>query len=387
MKNMARTKWVVGVGAGLIVTIGCTMALLERSVTTQASKQQTPLFEPDPLWSRALPNKWVTGQVGGVAVDSHDNVWVFHREATIPDGEKAASLTPPQAECCIPAPAVLEFDRNGIFLQAWGGPGAGYEWPATQHGIFVDHKDNVWLSGSAKEDNQILKFTNKGKFLMQIGHSGKNRGSNDTSNLGGPAGLFVYPKTNELFVADGYFNHRVIVFDADTGAYKRHWGAYGKKPEDDYKFPSRAQLVQGPPPPQFNNPVHSVVVSNDDLVYVADRTNNRLQVFRLDGTFITEVFIARNTLQAEGTVHHFAMSPDKDQKFLYVLDGSNKAIRILNRQTLEIVANIGGHAGHNAREFFHAHSFAADSKGNLFIGEVNNGQRYYKYAFKGMGPG
>jgi DNA-binding beta-propeller fold protein YncE len=346
-----------------------------------------PRFEPDPLWSQALPNKWVTGQVGGVAVDSHDNVWVFHREATIPDGEKAASLTPPQAECCIPAPAVLEFAPDGKFLQAWGGPGAGYEWPTTQHGIFVDYKDNVWLSGSAKEDNQILKFTNKGKFLMQIGHSGKNRGSNDTANLGGPAGLFVYQKTNELFVADGYFNHRVIVFDADTGAYKRHWGAYGKKPEDDYKFPPRAQLVQGPPPPQFNNPVHAVLVSNDELVYVADRTNNRLQVFKLDGTFIKEIFIARNTLQAEGTVHHFAMSPDRDQKFLYVLDGSNKAVRVLNRQTLEIVSNIGGHAGHNAREFFHAHSFAADSKGNLFIGEVNNGQRYYKYAFKGMGPG
>jgi hypothetical protein len=384
---MKSTKWVVGVGAGLIVTIGCTVAMLERSVDAQTSRQQVPLFEPDPLWFQALPHQWVTGQVGGVAVDLHDNVWVFHREATIPDGEKAASLTPPQAECCIPAPAVLEFGPNGRFLQAWGGPGDGYEWPTTQHGIFVDYKDNVWLSGSAKEDNQILKFTNKGKFLMQIGHSGKNRGSNDTANLGGPAGLFVYPKTNELFVADGYFNHRVIVFDADTGAYKRHWGAYGKKPEDDYKFPPRAQLVQGPPPPQFNNPVHSVVVSNDELVYVADRTNNRLQVFRLDGTFIKEVFIAKNTLQAEGTVHHFVLSPDKDQKFLYLLDGSNKAIRVLNRQTLEIVSNIGGHAGHNAREFFHAHSFAADSKGNLYIGEVNNGQRYYKYAFKGMGPG
>jgi DNA-binding beta-propeller fold protein YncE len=384
---MKRTKWMVGGGAGLIVTIGCTVALFERSVDAQTGRQQVPLFEPDPLWSQALPNKWVTGQVGGVTVDSHDNVWVFHREATIPDGEKAASLSPPQAECCIPAPAVLEFGPNGKFLQAWGGPGDGYEWPATQHGIFVDHKDNVWLSGSAKEDNQILKFTNTGKFLMQIGHSGKNRGSNDTANLGGPAGLFVYQKTNELFVADGYFNHRVIVFDADTGAYKRHWGAYGKRPEDDYKFPPRAQLVQGPPPPQFNNPVHAVLVSNDELVYVADRTNNRLQVFKLDGTFIREVFIARTTLQAEGTVHHFAMSPDKDQKFLYVLDGSNKAIRVLNRQTLEIVSNIGGHSGHNAREFFHAHSFAADSKGNLFIGEVNNGQRYYKYAFKGMGPG
>jgi DNA-binding beta-propeller fold protein YncE len=358
-----------------------TLALL---ITVGAAATQVPLFQPDPLWSQALPNKWVTGAVGGTAVDSHDNVWVFHREASIPDGEKAASLKPPQAECCIPAPAVLEFSPAGKFLQAWGGPGAGYEWFTTQHGIFVDGKDNVWLSGSAKEDNQILKFTNKGKFVMQIGHAGKNKGSHDTENVGGPAGLFVYPKTNELFVADGYFNHRVIVFDADTGVYKRHWGAYGRKPEDDYKFPPRAQLIQGEPPPQFNNPVHAVLVSNDDLVYVADRTNNRLQVFRLDGTFVKETFIARNTLQAEGTVHSFAMSPDKTQQFLYVLDGSNKAVRVLNRQTLEMVSNVGGHAGHNAREFFHAHSVAADSKGNLFIGEVNNGQRYYKYTFTGM---
>jgi DNA-binding beta-propeller fold protein YncE len=372
-----------GVGAAITVI---SAALLDIGATAQTSRAQIPMFEPDPLWSEALPNKWVTGQVGGVAVDSHDNVWVFHRPATIPDGEKAAALNPPQAECCIPAPSVLEFAPNGKFLQAWGGPGQGFEWPTTEHGIVVDSKDNVWLSGSAKEDNQILKFTSKGKFLMQIGHAGKNQGSNDTNNLGGPAGLFVYQKTNELFVADGYFNHRVIVFDADTGAYKRHWGAYGKKPDDSYKFPARAQLVQGEPPPQFNNPVHSVVVSNDDLVYVADRTNNRFQVFRLDGTFIKEVFIARNTLQAEGSVHHFVLSPEKEQRFLYIVDGSNKAVRVLNRQTLDIVANIGGHAGHNAREFFHAHSAAADSKGNLFIGEVNNGQRYYKYAFKGMGP-
>jgi DNA-binding beta-propeller fold protein YncE len=221
---------------------------------------------------------------------------------------------------------------------------------------------------------------------MQIGHSGKNKGSNDTENLGGPAGLFVYPKTNELFVADGYFNHRVIVFDATTGKYRRHWGAYGKPPDDNYKFPVRAELLKAPPAPQFHNPVHSVVVSNDDLVYVADRTNNRLQVFRLDGTFVREVLIARNTLQAEGTVHHFVLSPDKAQQFLYLVDGSNKVVRILNRQTLEILANIGGHAGHNAREFFHIHSAAVDSKGNLYLGEVNNGQRYYRYAFKGMGP-
>jgi hypothetical protein len=346
-----------------------------------------PLFVPDPLWSQALPNKWTTGAVGGVDVDSHDNVWVFHRPGTIADGEKGAAFDPPRAECCIPAPPVLQFSSTGEFVQAWGGPGQGYEWPTVEHGIFVDDQDNVWLSGSAKEDNQILKFTAAGKFILQIGGKGKNQGSNDPANVGGPASLWVHQKTNELFVADGYHNRRLIVFDASTGAYKRHWGAYGKRPDDTFKFPARAQLIQGPPPPQFNNPVHGVLVSNDDLVYVADRTNNRFQVFQLDGTFVKEVFMTRNTLQNEGTVHNFATSPDQDQRFLYVVDGSNKAIRVLNRQTLEQVASIGGHAGHNAREFFHVHSLAgADTKGNLYIGEVNEGQRYYKYAFKGMGP-
>jgi len=383
---MTRKMWTAGGTLVLAAVIGVAIAVPKNTATAQESRVQVPLFEPDPLWSQALPNKWATGQVGGVAVDSHDNVWIFHRPATIPESERGASLKPPASECCIPAPSVLEFGPDGKFLQAWGGPGAGYEWFKSEHGIFVDSKDNVWLSGSAKEDNHILKFTNKGKFLMQIGHAGKNTGSNDLENLGGPASLFVYPKTNELLVADGYFNHRVIVFDADSGKYKRHWGAYGKKPDDTYKFPPRAQLIQGPPAEQFHNPVHAVLVSNDELVYVADRTNNRFQVFRLDGTFIKEVFIARNTLQAEGTVHNFALSPDKEQKFLYIVDGSNKAIRVLNRQTLATVSNIGGHAGHNAREFFHAHSFAIDSKGNLFIGEVNDGMRYYKYAFKGMGP-
>ncbi len=383
---MTTRKWVAGAALALTVAGGSAMAIVDGTLTAQGSRPQVPLFEPDPLWSEALPNKWVTGAVGGVAVDTHDNVWVFHREASIPDGEKAASLNPPQAECCIPAPAVLQFSPAGKLLQAWGGPGAGYEWPSTQHGIFVDAADNVWLSGSAKEDNQLLKFSSTGTFLMQIGRAGRNQGSHDTENLGGPAGLFVYEKTHELFVADGYFNRRVIVFDANTGKYKRHWGAYGRRPDDEHKFPPRAQLVQGPPPPQFNTPVHAVIVSNDDIVYVADRSNNRLQTFKLDGTFIRELPVAKTTLQNEGTVHSFALSPDREQRFLYVLDGSNKAIRVLNRQTLEMVANIGGHAGHNAREFFHAHGVAADSRGNLFIGEVNTGQRYYKYVYKGMGP-
>jgi hypothetical protein len=381
---MIRGVWVVGISASAAIVLG--LAWVEPAATAQAARRRVPLFEPDPLWSQALPNKWVTGQVGGVAVDSHDHLWVFHRPATIPDGEKAASLDPPQAECCIPAPAVLEFDSHGKLLQGWGGPGPGVEWPASEHGIFVDHQDHVWLSGSAKADNQILKYSTSGQLLLQIGRAGQNTGSNDTANLGGPAGLFVHRKTNELFVADGYFNRRVIVFDADTGAYKRHWGAYGKRPDDGLQLPPRAQLIQGTAPAGFNNPVHAVLVTHDDMVYVADRSNNRLQVFTLDGTFVKETFISRNTLQSEGTVHAFATSPDREEAFLYVVDGSNKAIRVLDRLTLEVVTSIGGHAGHNAREFFHAHGIARDSMGNLFIGEVNNGQRYYRYAFKGMGP-
>ena len=357
--------------------------------TTAAAQGQlrVPRFVADPMWNKPLPKKWTTGQVSGVAVDSRDHVWVVHRPASIADGEKAASLNPPQAECCIPAPPILEFDPAGNMVNAFGGPAAEYEWPATEHGIFVDHKDNVWTAGSGSGDAQILKFTNKGKFLLQIGRRGQSRGSNDIQNLGRPAGIFVHAKTNELFVADGYGNRRVIVFDADTGAYKRHWGAYGKKPEDT-PLPPRAQIIQGPPPPLFNNPVHAVVVSNDDVVYVADRGNNRLQTFALDGTFVREAFIKRDTLQNEGTVHDFGFSPDKEQRFLYVVDGSNKWVRILNRKTLEIVDSVGGRAGHGAQEFFHIHSMAVDSKGNIYLGEVNQGQRYMKYAFKGMGaPG
>jgi hypothetical protein len=380
---MRPVMWASGGCVALAAAFGFTS---DATPTVAAAQRQlrVPRFVADPLWNKPLPHKWTTGQVSGVAVDRHDHIWIVQRPASIADGEKAASLNPPQAECCIPAPPILEFDPAGNMVSAFGGPGAGYEWPSTEHGIFVDHKDNVWTAGSGQGDAQILKFTNKGKFLLQIGRRGQSKGSNDTQNLGRPAGIFVYPKTNELFVADGYGNRRVIVFDADTGAYKRHWGAYGKKPEDT-PLPPRAQIIQGPPPPLFNNPVHSVVVSNDDVVYVADRGNNRLQTFALDGTFVREVFIKRDTLQSEGTVHDFAFSPDKEQRFLYVVDGSNKWVRILNRQTLEIVDSVGGRAGHGAQEFFHIHSMATDSKGNIYLGEVNQGQRYMKYAFKGMG--
>lgn len=301
---------------------------------TPSGVARVPHFEVDPMFFQNLPNRWTTGMVGGIDVDAQDHVWVLHRPASIADGEKAAALNPPQALCCIPAPPVLEFDANGRLVNSWGGPGEGFEWPTTEHGITVDHKQNIWIAGNGKGDNHALKFTKSGKLLLQIGRRNQSQGSNDTANLGRPAGIFVYPKTNEVFVADGYGNRRVIVFDADTGAYKRHWGAYGKTPDDG-----------------------------------------------------CEVFVNRTTLQNEGTVHNFALSRDPVQRYLFVADGSNKAIHILDRRTLTLLDSIGGHGGHNAREFFHLHSLASqpDSKGNLYVGEVNQGQRYYRLRFTGTG--
>jgi DNA-binding beta-propeller fold protein YncE len=348
------------------------------SQNRRAAKDEIPSFQIDPYWPKPLPNKWMLGQVSGIFVDAEDHIWVTNRPRTLDNNDKYASLAPPQADCCAPAPPVLEFDEAGNFLSGWGGPGPRYEWPDNEHGIFVDYKQNVWIGGNAPgKDTNILKFTAAGKFLLQIGHHGITGGSNDTENLNRPAGIFVYEKTNEVFVADGYGNRRIIVFDADTGKYKRHWGAYGNKPDDSAPH---TRLFSGPGPKQFDT-VHSVRISNDDLVYVADRVNNRIQVFKPDGNFVKEGFIERGTSAPEGTAFDLAFSPDKQQQYLYVADGSNKKVHILKRETLEVVGFFGGFGGRGTGQFFHLHSMATDSKGNVFIGE-SLGMRVQKWIHK-----
>src|SRR5438093_2709409 len=349
-----------------------------------------PSFKVDPFWPKSLPNHWLVGAVAGVAVDSQDHVWIIHRPSTLQPNEIRASYRG--------APPVLEFDREGTLVSSWGGPGKGYEWPQLEHGIYVDSKNNVWLAGAGAKDNQILKFTRGGKFLMQIGHSGKNRGSNDPENVGGPAGFVIDEKEHELYVADGYLNHRIIVFDVETGAYKRHWGAYGRKPDDSYFENAGERLpgpfngaVQhedrpsqydpaGPPPPQFRV-VHAVRISNDGLAYVCDRTNDRIQVFKKDGTFVQEAFIAKETF-GSGSVWDVGFSVDPDQTFLIVIDGTNQQVYVLRRQSLEVVSTFGG-AGHWAGQFYGAHNLAVDSQGNLFITETYEGKRVQKFAYRG----
>ena len=380
-----------------IVALGIGSSILGRKA--EASAVQAPRFEVDPMWPKPLPNHWVIGNTIGVSVDASDHVWIIHRAGSLEAKEIYAVTNPPGATCCLPAPPVLEFDQEGNLIGHWGGPGKGYDWPESNHGITVDYKGNVWIGGNGRgpqpkgeapvegqappaalfKDNEILKFTQDGKFLMQIGKPGQSKGSNDIENLKGPAKMFVDRKTNELYVADGYGNHRVIVFDADTGKYKRHWGAYGKKPDDTNlgNYNPDAPVAQ-----QFRNPVHCAELSNDNLLYVCDRVNDRIQVFKPDGTFIKEVFIAKRTL-GDGSVWDIAFSKDPQQKYIYLADGANEKVYVMLRDSLEILTSFGD-GGRQPGEFYAVHSIATDSKGNVYTTETYRGQRVQRFNYKGI---
>jgi hypothetical protein len=341
----------------------------------QGANQTMPVFEVDASWPK-LPNNWVLGVVSSVATDKRDHVWIFHRPRTVADNLK------PHA-----APPVLEFDAAGAFVRAWGGDATGHDWPVTEHGIFIDSKDNIWLGGSGVTDDFLLKFTSDGKFIKQFGAKGQSKGNADQKNVNRSADTFVNPKTNEAFVADGYGNRRVIVFDADTGAFKRMWGAFGNPPDTDAPAaggPAAAAALdtEGPGSPRFSNPVHAVEISNDGLVYVADRSNRRVQVFTPEGKYVNQVFINRAG-PSNGSAAGLAFSPDPQQQFLYVSDLGNSHVAVLNRKTLQVLYQFGTR-GTKPGDFQAPHHLAVDSKGNLYSAEVNPGNRAQKFVFKGM---
>jgi DNA-binding beta-propeller fold protein YncE len=347
-----------------------------------ASAVTAPRFEVDPFWPKPLPNHWLLGSTIGLAVDAQDHVWIVHRGgATLNERtEMSAATNPKTAEaCCVPAPPVLEFDAAGNLVGHWGGPGAGYEWPQSNHGIFVDYKGNVWIGGNGAQDAHVLKFTRSGKFLMQIGRAGKNTGSNDPVNFGKVAKIFVDAKTNEAYIADGYGNKRVVVIDADTGQFKRYWGAYGNKPDDTNLG---RYNPDAPPAQQFRTPVHCAELSHDGFVYVCDRPNDRIQVFKADGKFVKEIFIAPKTL-GDGSVWDVAFSRDPQQKYLYVADGKNEKVYIIERATMQVLTSFGD-GGRQPGQFFGIHSIATDSKGNIFTTETYEGKRLQKFVYKGL---
>ncbi|MDQ3440678.1 MAG: hypothetical protein M3478_10055, partial [Planctomycetota bacterium] len=342
-------------------------------------------YRVDASWPKRLPNNWIVGQVSGLAVDTNDHIWIIHRPASLTAEEAAAAQKPPTAMCCVPAPPIIEFDGDGNVVQAWGGPGAGYDWFQLEHGIHVDAQGNVWVGGNGDNDNHVLKFSRDGKFLLQIGQTGRRLGSNDTTTLGGPAAVEVDAAANEVYIADGYKNKRIVVFDATTGAYKRHWGAYGGTPVDGPLIPPNEQTLNAepydpatPPSRQFRGPVHGVALSTDGLVYVTDRMGNRVQVFRKDGTYVEEVMIRPET-RSLGTAWDVALSRDPEQRWLTVSDGSNHVVWLLDRKTLELEAPFGS-GGRNAGQFGWVHNLDIDSKGNVYTAEVETGKRVQKFA-------
>jgi len=361
---------------GAVLAVSVTLAGMgyQQSAEAQTSAGGVPTFRVDPDWPR-VPEEWMLGQVSSVAIDAQDNAWLLHRPRTL--------LSPDEAEMA--APPVMVFDSEGNFLKGWGGAGNGYEWPQREHGIHIDYQGFVWVMGNycparnlprleAFNDDQILKFTLEGEFVMQLGRRNASRGNTDIYNLHQPADVFVYPPTNELFVADGYGNHRVAVFDADTGAFKRMWGAFGSIPydKDQCPPPSLTSVPDGPGPQEFSI-VHAVRVSNDGLVYAADRENRRVQVFTLDGEYIDqyvrgEARFARN----------LAFSPDPEQRFLYV--GGDGGIVVLDRRTLEELTKIEGEDMIGS-----GHHIQTDSQGNLYIAASGAGTQ--RLLFTGISRG
>ncbi len=364
----------------LLAALGIGQAALDR-VAAAGDSVQAPRFEVDPMWPKPLPNHWLLGNVIGVGVDFQDHVWIVHRSAaTLDRKEIYATFDPPLAECCIGAPPVIEFDQQGNVVHAWGGPGAGFEWPESNHGIVIDSKGVVWIGGNGANDGHILKFTREGKFVKQVGFAYASAGSNDPWAFNKVAKVFLDEPNNEAYVADGYGNKRVAVIDMDSGKIKRYWGAYGNKPSD---APLGPYNPAAPPAQQFRNPVHCAELSRDNLVYVCDRVNDRIQVFNKDGSFVKETFVAKNT-RGDGSVWDIAFSKDAQQKYFYLADGANEKVRVFDRQSLTELTAFGD-GGRQPGQFYAVHSIATDSRGNIYTTETYEGKRLQRFMYKGVG--
>jgi DNA-binding beta-propeller fold protein YncE len=379
--------------ASLVVSLAALGPLGQSSSPAEAGPV-APAYRVDWDWPKPLPNQWLVGQVAGIAVDKQDHIWLIQRPSTLTADEMGAELSPPRSECCKRAPPVMEFDSDGNMLRAWGfvanvtptpcAPpanvtpivgGSCYEFPVNEHGIFVDDLGNVWIGGNGGSDHQVLKFSASGSFLMQIGRAGVTGGDADTQHLGRPADIFVDTAASEVYISDGYLNHRVIVFDSETGAYKRHWGANGKPPGD-------ASV-----PKQFMNPVHCVVIADDGLVYVCDRVNNRVQVFQKNGTYVKEFYVRDAPVKTlgNGSTWDVDFSRDKRQTYLFNADGENNKVWTLLRDSGEILGAFGRN-GRNAGQFHWVHNLATDSRGAIYTAEVDTGKRAQKFVQFGNRP-
>jgi len=352
-----------------------------------------PHYVVDAGWPEELPNHWIMGQVAGLAVDRQDHLWVLQRPRSATVDELGADQQPPRSECCAHTPAVLEFDSAGRVMNAWGGPGFVPDWPHTEHAIWIDGQGDVWIGGSGSGDRQVLKFSPTGQLLLEIGHPSDAPVDNqDTSILGQPAGIQVDDTAHEVYIADGYLNNRVVVYDSVSGQFRRGWGAYGiplsqieaatpEKPGSAGADHETGYVPGGAADRQFRTPVHCARLSLDGFVYVCDRRNDRIQVFTREGHFVKEFVVHASTL-GNGSVWTIELSHDRGQHYLLVADGEDNVIWILDRNDGQVVSSLG-HNGRNAGQFHWVHQTAMDSRGNLYTGEVDTGKRVQKFVLQG----
>jgi hypothetical protein len=392
-----RKLYVGAAFVAILLALGAGQALLDQ---TAAQAKQAPRFEVDPYWPKPMPKNWVMGMTIGVGISPDDHIWVIHRGNDVGNLDRTELAVvkegaPPVGECCNPAPPVLEFDQQGNLVGSWGGPSPDgkYDWPESNHGIAVDHKGFVWIGGNGQPDSHVLKFTRDGKFVAQFGKAGARAkegaagakpsyaaNSMDMNNFGRVAKIFIDPKANEAYLADGYLNKRVAVLDMDSGKIKRFWGAYGNPPDDT---PIGPYNPSEPPSKYFRTPVHCADLSNDGFVYVCDRPNDRLQIFTREGKFVKEVIIAKDT-RADGSVWDVAFSKDPQQRYLYMADGVNEHVRVFDRQSMEELYNFG-YGGRQPGMFLGVHSIATDSRGNIYTTETYTGKRLQRFINKGVG--
>ena len=357
----------------VMIALGLAAAPIPALAAPPAS---APAMVAETDWLR-LPENLRMGDVSAVAVDSRDSVWILHRPGTLAEADR------PRA-----APPVVRFDRDGRYLGGFGGPGAGYEWPTVEHSLTVDRRGNVWISGNFRgegkpADDMVLEFRGEGRFVKQIGRRGASTGDRDTANLHAPADIFVDDAAGEVYIADGYGNRRIIVFDRGSGAFKRMWSAFGAPPPLEAAPAVRPEGAAVSPetgegPPGFNG-VHGVEIARDGLVYVADRNNHRIQLFTRRGKYLRQLFVDRDLPSAQ-TASGIAFSPDRNQRYMYVSDWGNGRLLIYDRMKLELLHSLGG-KGTAPGQFLGPHLIATDSRGVLYVAEVQ-GRRVQRFTLR-----
>lgn len=381
---MTKIKLLAGVVlAAALVALGIGHGYMQAPSVAASDDVMAPHFLVDPLWPKPLPNHWVQGNTIGVDVDERDHIFIVHRNTESQFMRiQEIGLYAGVAECCTPAPPILEFDLEGNLINAWGGPmeGAPYQWPESNHGIEVAPDGNVWIGGNGGGDSHALVFTRDGQYVRTVGVPGQDVDSNSETHYGRIAEIAIDEAAGEVYFADGYTHKRVAVVDLE-GNFLRYWGAYGNRPDDD----ADVTYTPGVPgPDQFRGPVHCAEPSNDGLVYVCDRGADRIQVFRTDGAYVQEVIVSPATL-AQGSTWDIAFSPDDGQEFIYLADGQNFKIYIIDRASMEVLYTFGD-GGRQPGLFFAPHSIATDSLGNIYTTETYEGKRVQKFLYQGMRP-